>query len=41
MAGLDFVRTELEAKEISIFADATEKVKNIRKRQKVIRPSFK
>ena len=41
MAGLEFMQTELEAKDISFFTDATEKIKNIRKKQRVVTQSFK
>lgn len=34
LAGLRFIQNEMEAKQETFFADATEKVKKIRKKQK-------
>lgn len=34
LAGLRFIQNEMEAREETFFADATEKVKKIRKKQK-------
>ncbi|KAK3734059.1 hypothetical protein QZH41_015830 [Actinostola sp. cb2023] len=40
MAGMQFVRQEMEEREISFFTDATEKLRNIRKKQKTIKQVF-
>uniref|UniRef100_A0A6P8IV86 WD repeat-containing protein 3-like n=1 Tax=Actinia tenebrosa TaxID=6105 RepID=A0A6P8IV86_ACTTE len=36
-AGMQFLRQEMEAKEISFFTDATEKLRNIRKKRKTVK----
>jgi hypothetical protein len=37
---MQFARQEMEAREISFFTDATEKLKNIRKKRKTIKQVF-